>query len=34
MSMYQAFDLDAVARRCLYLEQLRDTNTHWEDIFV
>ncbi|MBZ4374767.1 hypothetical protein [Corallococcus sp. AS-1-6] len=30
MSMYWAFDLDAVARRCLYLEHLRDTTTSWE----
>ncbi|NOK21237.1 DUF1152 domain-containing protein [Corallococcus carmarthensis] len=30
MSMYWAFDLDAVAKRCLYLDLLRDTNTSWE----
>ncbi|NMO16367.1 DUF1152 domain-containing protein [Pyxidicoccus fallax] len=30
MSMYWAFDLTALARRCLYLEQLRDTQTSWE----
>ncbi|MCE9668401.1 DUF1152 domain-containing protein [Myxococcus stipitatus] len=30
MSMYWAFDLGAVARRCLYLDALRDTQTHWE----
>lgn len=30
MSLYWAFDLEAVARRCLYLDLLRDTNTSWE----
>ncbi len=30
MSMYWAFDLTAVARRCLYLETLRDTRTLFE----
>jgi hypothetical protein len=30
MSMYWAFDLSAVARRCLYLEALADTRTPWE----
>ncbi|MFP2959618.1 DUF1152 domain-containing protein [Myxococcus sp. 1LA] len=30
MSMYWAFDLTAVARRCLYLDALRDTQTAWE----
>jgi hypothetical protein len=30
MSMYWAFDLTALARRCLYLEALRDTRTMWE----
>lgn len=30
MSMYWAFDLGAVARRCLYLETLRETQTMWD----
>ncbi len=30
MSMYWAFDLKALARRCLYLETLRDTREMWE----
>ncbi|MCP3165868.1 DUF1152 domain-containing protein [Myxococcus qinghaiensis] len=30
MSMYWGFDLTAVARRCLYLEALKDTRTPWE----
>jgi hypothetical protein len=30
MSMYWAFDLTALARRCLYLDALRDTRTMWD----
>ncbi|NTX63386.1 DUF1152 domain-containing protein [Myxococcus sp. CA051A] len=30
MSMYWAFDLTPVARRCLYLDALKDTRTPWE----
>ncbi|MFP2924513.1 DUF1152 domain-containing protein [Pyxidicoccus sp. 3LG] len=30
MSMYWAFDLTAVARRCLYLEAMKDTQTMWD----
>ena len=30
MSMYWCFDLDGVARRCLYLDYLKDTYNQWD----
>jgi len=30
MSMYWCFEVDGVARRCLYLDYLLDTHTMWD----
>ena len=32
MSMYWSFDLDAVARRCLYIDYIKNTYTPWDVI--